>query len=66
MEAKILALSRSTDTKELCVAWGLSHSAVLARKKGERPLTIREVGALAALYDLTLPGVLSVEPPLGP
>ena len=59
MEAKILALARSTETNALCEAWGLGRSAVLARKKGERPMTIREVGALVNLLDIELSSLLS-------
>ena len=46
----ILALARSTSTDELCTLWGLSASSVRARKKGKRPMTISEVGALADIY----------------
>lgn len=59
MKAKILALAQSTETNSLCKAWGLSRSAVLARKKGERPLTVREVGALVDLLNMELSSLLS-------
>lgn len=57
---EILKLAQSADTAVLCEAWGISRRAVLARKKGEQPMTIREVGALAFIYGLTLPGILSI------
>lgn len=60
MEAKILALAQSTDTTDLCLAWGLSRASVMARKNGERPLTVKEVGALAYLHKMTLAGILSI------
>lgn len=58
MEARILALARSTETEKLCAAWGLSRAAVMARKKGERPMTFREVGALTRINGVKLSKIL--------
>ena len=56
----ILALARSTSMDELCTLWGLSVSSVRARKKGKRPMTIKEIGALADLHGMKLLDVLTV------
>lgn len=58
MEAKILALARATSVADLRDAWGLSHSAVMARQKGERPMTFKEVAALTRINGLKLSEVL--------
>lgn len=64
MEAKILALAQSTETNSLCKAWGLGRSAVLARKKGEHPMTVMEALALSRINGLSLVQVL--QPLSGP
>lgn len=50
----ILALARSTQTSVLCTAWGLSASSVRARKEGKRPMSVRELGALADIYGISV------------
>lgn len=56
----VVALARNTPTGALCEAWGASRTAVLSRKRGERPMTIREVGALAEVHGMKLLDVLSI------
>jgi hypothetical protein len=57
---RVMSLARATPTSVLCDAWGANADEVDACKKGERPMTIREAGALAELHDLTLLDVLTV------
>ena len=56
----VVELARSTSTSALCDAWGEDASVVIACKRGERPMTIREVGALADMHGLKLLDVLAV------
>lgn len=60
MFAKITKLARDTPTSVLCEAWGEDAPTVWACKKGERPMTIRQVGALAEVHGLKLLDVLAV------
>ena len=57
---RVLSLARDTPTGVLCEAWGASTEEVTTCKKGERPMTIREAGALADVHGLTLQSVLTV------
>jgi len=57
---RVLSLARDTPTGVLCEAWGASAEEVTTCKKGERPITIREAGALADVHGLTLLDVLAV------
>jgi hypothetical protein len=57
---RVMQLARDTPTSVLCDAWGASVEHVAGRKKGERPMTIREAGALADLHGLTLLDVLAL------
>jgi len=57
---RVLSLARDTPTSVLREAWGASAEEVTTCKKGERPMTIREAGALAEMHGLTLQSVLSV------
>ncbi|QIG57709.1 helix-turn-helix DNA binding domain protein [Arthrobacter phage Shoya] len=56
----IVGLARDTPTSVLCRAWGEDAADVRACKKGERPMTIRQVGALAEVHGLTLLDVLAI------
>ena len=61
MQFKVaVALARDTPTKALTEAWGLCNDAALSVKQGKRPMTIREVGALAELHGLKLLDVLAI------
>ena len=59
MFANITKLARDTPTSVLCEAWGEDAAAVRACKKGERPMTVRQVGALAEVHGLKLLDVLA-------
>lgn len=48
----ILALARSTSMDELCTLWGLSERSVVALLNEKRPMSIRELGALAGLHKI--------------
>ena len=54
------SLARATPNEDLCAALGLHPAAVEPLKAGERPMTIREAGALAELHGLTLLDVLAI------
>lgn len=54
------ALALKTPTKALSEAWQTCEDAALACARGERPMTIREAGALAELHGLELLDVLAV------
>ena len=54
------ALARATPTEALCDAWAANSSDVLSCQKGERPMTIREVGALAEIHGMKLLDVLTL------
>ena len=56
----VVELANATPTSVLCEAWGESADDVLSRKRGERPMTIREAGALADVHGLKLLDVLPV------
>ena len=56
---RLVALARDTPTGALCGAWGVQADLVQGVKNGERPMTIREVGALAELRGKTLAGLLA-------
>lgn len=53
-------LARNTPTGALAAAWGVGEDVALSAKSGERPMTIREAGALAELHGLKLLDVLAV------
>lgn len=53
-------LAKDTPTSVLCDAWGEGSEYVLARKLSERPLTIKEAGALAEIHGLKLLDVLAI------
>lgn len=56
----VMQLARDTPTGVLCEAWDASAAHVASAKKGEHPMTIREVGALADVNGLKLLDVLTV------
>lgn len=56
----VMQLARDTPTSVLCEAWGASPTEVSSRTKGERPMTIREVGALADLHGMKLLDVITL------
>lgn len=56
----VTALARATPTAALCAAWGLCDADVTSLKQSKRPMTIREVGALAELHGMKLLDVLAV------
>ena len=57
---RLVAQARDTPTGALCEAWGVQADSVQGVKNGERPMTIREVGALAELRGRTLADVLTL------
>lgn len=57
---RAVKLARDTPTSVLCEAWGASPVEVFSRKSGERPMTIREAGALADMHGLKLLDILPV------
>lgn len=57
---RVLELVGGTPDDVLCRAWGSSLAEVRAVKQDERPITLRESGALAELHGLLLEDVLSV------
>lgn len=57
---RVIDLAKATPTRVLCEAWGATADEVSSRKMGERPMTIREVGALADVHGLKLLDVLAV------
>ena len=59
MNTRILAMVQATPTTDLCDAWNLRAPAVEARKKGKRPLTFREVGALCRVNGVYMSTLLS-------
>ncbi|AZS11729.1 helix-turn-helix DNA binding protein [Arthrobacter phage Maja] len=56
----VVQLARDTPTSALCEALGVSAREVKSLKRGERPMTIREAGALADLHGMQLLDVLAV------
>lgn len=60
MNPSMIALLKSTPTASLSMLWGMSQSAVRARKKGEQPLTIREAGLLAQMHGMNLEHILAL------
>lgn len=57
---RVVGLARDTPTSVLCAAWGASPVEVFSRKSGERPMSLREAGALADVHGLKLLDVLTV------
>jgi hypothetical protein len=57
---RVIDLAKATPTSVLCKAWGASAEHVDSRKKGERPMSLREAGALADVHGLKLLDVLTV------
>jgi len=57
---RLVALARDTSASDLCEAWKLHHKEVEHVKSGKRPMTIREVGALAELHGMLLGEVLAI------
>lgn len=56
----VMGLARETPTSVLCAAWAADADDVTACTRGERPMSIREAGALAEIHGLRLEDVLSV------
>jgi hypothetical protein len=56
----IMELARDTPTSVLCEAWEEDAVDVQACKTGERPMTIREVGALAEVHGMKLLDVIAL------
>jgi len=56
---KVLELARDTPDDVLRVAWGCAPEEVSAVKRNERPMSVRELGALAEVHRLTLLDVVS-------
>lgn len=56
----MIALLKATPTTSLSLLWGMSQSAVRARKKGEQPLTIKEAGLLAQMHGMNLEHILAL------
>lgn len=57
---RLVSLAQNTSASELCEAWGLRHEEVEHVKSEKRPMTLREVGALAELRGMTLAGILAI------
>lgn len=57
---QVVQLARDTPTSALCKVWGASSGEVTSLKNGERPMTIREAGALADLHGMQLLDILAV------
>lgn len=57
---RLVALARDTPAGDLCEAWKLHHEEVEHVKSGKRPMTVRELGALAELHGRTLADVLAI------
>lgn len=57
---RVVELARDTPISVLREAWGVTTSEVMSRKSGERPMSIREAGALADLHGLKLLDVLAI------
>lgn len=58
--ARVSDLIDRTQASDLCAAWGTSLTDVQACKNGDRPVTVREAGALAEMHGLTLLDILSL------
>lgn len=56
---RVMELARATPTAALCEAWGANAEAVEDRKNGERPMSLREAGALAEMNVLRLEDILT-------
>jgi hypothetical protein len=56
----VIGVARDTPTGVLCEAWKLDATAVHACLQGERPMTIREAGALAELRGMELQDLLTI------
>lgn len=57
---RLIALARDTPNDVLGEALGEGVSVVTALKAGKRPMTLREVGALAEANGLVLASLLAV------
>ena len=57
---RLVALARDTPSGTLRDAWGVHADSVESVKKGKRPMTVSEVGALAEVHGRTLADVLAV------
>jgi hypothetical protein len=57
---QVIEMVKSTPTDALCAAWSATTADVLDCKNGERPVTIREAGALAELHGMKLLDILAV------
>ncbi|MDQ0102304.1 hypothetical protein J2T10_001950 [Paenarthrobacter nicotinovorans] len=57
---RLIALARDTPDDALGQALGEGVSVVTALKAGKRPMTLREVGALAEANGQTLASLLSI------
>lgn len=57
---RVAALADSTPVHLLCDAWGIPTDEVRACTKNERPMTLREVGALAEIHGMKLLDVITL------
>ena len=57
---RVVQLAHATPTDVLCNAWGIGPSDVAQRTQGERPMNLREVGALAELHGMKLQDVIAL------
>lgn len=57
---RLIELAQDTPTSALREAWGVHDDAVLSIKRGERPMTVREVGALAEIRGMKLEDILAI------
>lgn len=60
MNTAMVALLQAAPTTALASLWGISPSAVRARKKGEQPLTIKQAGLLAQMHGMNLEHILAL------
>lgn len=57
---RAIQLAAATPVGVLCEAWGASPSDVASATQSKRPMTVREVGALAEVHGMLLEDVLSI------
>lgn len=57
---QVASLAGKTTTGALCAAWETTPADVIDCERGKRPVTLREVGALAELHGLKLLDVFAV------
>lgn len=57
---RLVSLAENTATGVLCEAWSAPADDVLGVKSGKRPMTIREVGALAEVHGMKLEDILAI------